>query len=210
MRAIGLPVSNESAKPSAEKLTPAHAYSHAFCAACACGICNMRLLRLPACHTRGATRAEIPYALAEINWKSVGNQLEITEIWLEIRNQGLENPVEIRKSARNHEKSGKKSRNPREITPFLSEHVQQTFRACAFEKSARNHARNQSHEGGKSVGNHNEGGKSVGNHRNPEISYAEKARVVPLAATGRPRQSGMPLVSLVSGRLYQYLATLDR
>ena len=23
--------------------------------------------------TRGATRAEIPYALAEINWKSVGN-----------------------------------------------------------------------------------------------------------------------------------------
>ena len=37
----------------------------------------------------------------------IGNQLEITEIWLEIRNQGLENPVEIRKSARNHEKSGK-------------------------------------------------------------------------------------------------------
>ena len=32
----------------------------------------------------------------------------------------------------------------------------------------------------KSVGNHSEGGKSVGNHRNPEISYAEKARVVPL------------------------------
>ena len=29
--------------------------------------------------------------------------------------------------------------------------------------------------------NHSEGGKSVGNHRNPEISYAEKARVVPLA-----------------------------
>ena len=28
--------------------------------------------------TRGATRAEIPYALAEINWKSVGNQLEIS------------------------------------------------------------------------------------------------------------------------------------
>ena len=43
----------------------------------------------------------------------IGNQLEITEIWLEIRNQGLENPVEIKKSARNHEKSGKKSRNPR-------------------------------------------------------------------------------------------------
>ena len=60
----------------------------------------------------------------EISWKSVGNQLEI---WLEIRNQGLENPVEIRKSARNQEKSGKKSRNPREITrntPFLSEHAQ--------------------------------------------------------------------------------------
>ena len=56
----------------------------------------------------------------------IGNQLEITEIWLEIRNQGLENPVEIRKSARNHEKSGKKSRNPREITrntPFLSAHA---------------------------------------------------------------------------------------
>ena len=30
--------------------------------------------------------------------KSVRNQSEITEIWLEIRNQGLENPVEIRKS----------------------------------------------------------------------------------------------------------------
>ena len=44
----------------------------------------------------------------------IGNQLEITEIWLEIRNQ---DPVEIRKSARNHKKS---SRN----TPFLSEHAQ--------------------------------------------------------------------------------------
>ena len=30
----------------------------------------------------------------------IGNQLEITEIWLEIRNQ---DPVEIRKSARNNE-----------------------------------------------------------------------------------------------------------
>ena len=40
------------------------------------------------------------YALAEINWKSL--QLEITEIWREIRNQ---DPVEIRKSARNHKKS---------------------------------------------------------------------------------------------------------
>ena len=38
--------------------------------------------------------------------RSGRDQLEITEIWLEIRNQGLENPVEIRKSARNHEKSG--------------------------------------------------------------------------------------------------------
>ena len=36
--------------------------------------------------------------------KSIGNQLEITEIWLEIRNQ---DPVEIRKSARNHEKSSR-------------------------------------------------------------------------------------------------------
>ena len=42
--------------------------------------------------------------------KSVGNLSEITEIWLEIRNQGLEDPVEIRKSARNHEKSGKITR----------------------------------------------------------------------------------------------------
>ena len=44
----------------------------------------------------------------------IGNQLEITEIWLEIRNQ---DPVEIRKC----------TRNPREITrntPFLSEHAQ--------------------------------------------------------------------------------------
>ena len=72
---------------------------------------------------------EISYAIAR-------NQSEITEIWLEIRNQGLENPVEIRKSARNHKKSGKKSReirksarnqeksqeksgNPREKHPFF-------------------------------------------------------------------------------------------
>ena len=34
----------------------------------------------------------------------IGNQLEITEIWLEIRNQ---DPVEIRKSARNHKKSSR-------------------------------------------------------------------------------------------------------
>ena len=54
----------------------------------------------------------------------IGNQLEITEIWLDIRNQGLENPVEIRKSARNHEKSGKKSREITRNTPFLSEHAQ--------------------------------------------------------------------------------------
>ena len=47
------------------------------------------------------------------------NQSEITEIWLEIRNQGLENPVEIRKSARSHEKSGNQEKSQ--------------------EKSARNH-----------------------------------------------------------------------
>ena len=63
-----------------------------------------------------ATRTEISYAI-------VRNQSEITEIWLEIRNQGLENPVEIRKSARNHEKSGKKVKITRN-TPFLSEHAQ--------------------------------------------------------------------------------------
>ena len=34
----------------------------------------------------------------------IGNQLEITDIWLEIRNQ---DPVEIRKSARNHKKSSR-------------------------------------------------------------------------------------------------------
>ena len=34
----------------------------------------------------------------------IGYQLEITEIWLEIRNQ---DPVEIRKSARNHKKSSR-------------------------------------------------------------------------------------------------------
>ena len=53
-----------------------------------------------------------------------GNQSEITEIWLEIRNQDLENPVEIRKSARNHEKSEEKSGEIKRNTPFLSEHAQ--------------------------------------------------------------------------------------
>ena len=53
--------------------------------------------------------------------KSVRNH---TEIWLEIRNQGLENPVEIRKSARNHEKSEEKSGEITRNTPFLSEHEQ--------------------------------------------------------------------------------------
>ena len=48
---------------------------------------------------RGPTQPEISYAIAR-------NQSEITEIWLE---KGLENPVGIRKSASNHEKSGKKS-----------------------------------------------------------------------------------------------------
>ena len=70
--------------------------------------------------------------LREISQKS--------EIWLEIRNQGLENPVEIRKSARNHEK-WKKSREIRKSSRnherILSEHAQYTFRACAFEKSTR-------------------------------------------------------------------------
>ena len=82
---------------------------------------------------RGATWREILYAIAR-------NQSEITEIWLEIRNQGLENPVEIRKSARNHEK-WKKSREIRKSSRnherILSEHAQYTFRACAFEKSTR-------------------------------------------------------------------------
>ena len=61
---------------------------------------------------RGATRTEISYAI-------VRNQSEITEIWLEIRNQGLENPVEIRKSARNHEKSGKKVKRNRKHPLFV-------------------------------------------------------------------------------------------
>ena len=69
------------------------------------------------CIARGATRMEISYAIAR-------NQSEITEIWLEIRNQGLENPVEIRKSARNHEKSEEKSGEITRNTPFLSEHAQ--------------------------------------------------------------------------------------
>ena len=45
---------------------------------------------------RCPTRPEISYAIAR-------NQSKSTEIWLEIRSQGLENPVEIRKSARNPE-----------------------------------------------------------------------------------------------------------
>ena len=64
---------------------------------------------------RGATQTEISYAIAR-------NQSEITEIWLEIRNQGLENPVEIRKSARNHEKSGKKSREIRKSSRNHEKH----------------------------------------------------------------------------------------
>ena len=62
-----------------------------------------------------------------------------SEIWLEIRNQGLENPVEIRKSARNHEKSGKKAREIRKSsrshernTPFLSEHAQSKVKSQKF------------------------------------------------------------------------------
>ena len=49
-------------------------------------------------------------------------QSEITEIWLEIRNQGLGNPVEIRKSARNHEKSGKKAREIRKSSRYHEKH----------------------------------------------------------------------------------------
>ena len=107
----------------------------------------------------------------------IGNQLEITEIWLEIRNQGLENPVETGNQREITRNQGKKSRNPREITrntPFLSEHAQETFRACAFEKSARNHARNQSHEGGKSVGNQLEITAKAGNQL--EITEIRKSR----------------------------------
>ena len=64
-------------------------------------VCALLLVVGLYCNPRGATRAEISYALAEINWKS----LEITEIWLEIRNQ---DPVEIRKSARNHKRNNEK------------------------------------------------------------------------------------------------------
>ena len=50
---------------------------------------------------RGPTRPEISYAIA-------------TEIWLEIRNQGFQNPVEIRKSARNRKKAARITRKSRE------------------------------------------------------------------------------------------------
>ena len=96
----------------------------------------------------------------------IGNQLEITEIWLEIRNQ---DPVEIRKSAR----------NPRETPPFCLSMRSRPF-AHAHLRNPQirvTKAGNQLEISWKSVGNHSEGGKSVGNHRNPEISYAEKARV---------------------------------
>ena len=108
----------------------------------------------------------------------IGNQLEITEIWLEIRNQ---DPVEIRKSARNHKKS---SRNNEKHPLFCLSMRSRPF-AHAHLRNPREirvtKAGNQLEISWKSVGNHSEGGKSVGNHRNPEISYAEKARVVPLA-----------------------------
>ena len=107
----------------------------------------------------------------------IGNQLEITEIWLEIRNQ---DPVEIRKSARNHKKS---SRNNEKHPPFCLSMRSRPF-AHAHLRNPREirvtKAGNQLEISWKSVGNHSEGGKSVGNHRNPEISYAEKACVVPL------------------------------
>ena len=101
--------------------------------------------RLP----RGATRTEISYAIAVRNH---GNQSEITEIWLEIRNQGLGNPVEIRKSARNREKSGKKSR---EITRNheKSRETPLSMRSRPFAHAHLRNPREISHEGGKSVGN---------------------------------------------------------
>ena len=123
---------------------------------------------------RGATRTEISYAIAR-------NQSEITEIWLEIRNQGLGNPVDQREITRNQKRNQEKSR---ETPPFCLSMRSRPFAHAHL-------TRNQSHEGGKSLGNQLEISwksqrrreKSVGNHRNPEISYAEKARVVPLGLT---------------------------
>ena len=99
------------------------------------------------CVSRGATRA---VRSGRNQLEIIGNQLEITEIWLEIRNHGLENPVEIRKSARNHEKSGKKSR---ETHPFCL-----SMRSRSFAHAHLRNPREISHEiSWKSVGNHSEG-----------------------------------------------------
>ena len=61
---------------------------------------------------RGASSTEISYAIAR-------NQSEITEICLEIRNQGLENPVQIRKSARNLSREIRKSSRNHEKHPLF-------------------------------------------------------------------------------------------
>ena len=89
-----------------------------------------------------------------------GNQSEITEIWLEIRNQGLENPVEIRKSARNHEKSEEKSGEITRNTPFCLSMRSRPF-AHAHLRYPREirvtKAGNHLEINWKSVGNHSEG-----------------------------------------------------
>ena len=89
----------------------------------------------------------------------IGNQLEITEIWLEIRNQ---DPVEIRKSARNHKKSNEKH-------PL--------FVSCAVDLSRMriSEIREKSESrGGKSVGNQLEITAKAGNQL--EITEIRKSR----------------------------------
>ena len=79
------------------------------------------------------------YTLAE-GYDTAGNLVRNCEKSVRnlARNQ-KSGPVEIRKSARNHEKSG----NPREITSYLS------MRSRPFAHAhLRNHARNQRHEAG--------------------------------------------------------------
>ena len=115
------------------------------------------------------------------HWKSVGNHGNLA------RNQksGPSRNQEI--SEKSQEILEKERETPpfclsMRSRPFAHAHLRNPRESVTRREISWKSVGNQLEISWKSVGNHSEGGKSVGNHRNPEISYAEKARVVPLAS----------------------------
>ena len=108
----------------------------------------------------------------------IGNQLEITEIWLEIRNQ---DPVEIRKSARNQREI---TRNPRETPPFCLSMRSRPF-AHAHLRNPREIRVTRREISWKSVGNQLEITAKAGNQL--EITEIRKSRTPVSYPSGKPK-----------------------